>query len=91
MRESKFQLRDDVRYRVVGDEAVVVRQKAAEVIALNDVGARVLELMSETKGIAEIVDTLAREYDVDRPTLERDVESFIGEIVEAGILEERSS
>ena len=91
MREPRFRLRDDVRYRVVGDEAVVVRQKAAEVIALNDVGARVLELMSDTKGIAEVVDTLAREYDVDRAMLEIDVESFVGEIVEAGILEERPS
>jgi hypothetical protein len=91
MRDSRFRLREDVRFRVVGQEAVVVRQEAAEVIALNQVGARVLELLSDTKGIDEIVDTLIREYDVERSTLERDVEGFVGEIVEAGILEEQES
>lgn len=89
MHESKFRLREDVRYRVVGNEAVVVRQEAAEVIALNDVGARVLELMSDERCIAEIVEALIGVYDVDRSTLESDVETFVGEIVEAGILEER--
>jgi hypothetical protein len=91
MRDSRFRLREDVRYRVVGQEAVVVRQEAAEVIALNEVGARVLELLSDANGIAEVVDTLVLEFDVDRSVLERDVESFLGEIVEAGILEERPS
>jgi hypothetical protein len=91
MRDSRFRLREDVRYRIVGQEAVVVRQEAAEVIALNEVGARVLELLSDAKGIDEVVDTLIREFDVDRSVLERDVESFLGEIVEAGILEEHES
>ncbi len=91
MHESKFRLREDVRYRVVGNEAVVVRQEAAEVVALNAVGARVLELMSDERSIDEVVNALISEYDVDRPTLESDVETFVGEIVEAGILEERLS
>ena len=90
MSDTKFGLREDVRYRVIGEEAVVVRQEAAEVIALNGVGARVLELLSAERSVREIVEALENEYEVDRPTLESDVTTFVQEIVEAGILEERS-
>lgn len=80
--------KDDVRYRVVGDEAVVVRQDAAEVLALNDVGARVLELLDAESTLAQVIETLGREYDVSREELELDVENFVTSIRDAGIVEE---
>jgi hypothetical protein len=80
--------RDDVRYRVVGDEAVVVRQQAAEVIALNDVGARVLELIDASRSVRQLIETMSSEYDVDHDELARDVESFVTAIHDAGIVEE---
>lgn len=80
--------RDDVRYRIVGDEAVVVRQNAAEVIALNDVGARVLELIDASRSVGQLIETMSSEYDVDRDTLVRDVESFVAAMHEAGIVED---
>ena len=80
--------RDDVRYRVVGDEAVVVRQDAAEVIALNDVGARVLELIDASTTVTQLIDTMASEYDVARDELTRDVEQFVAAMQDAGIVED---
>lgn len=79
---------DDVRYRVVGDEAVVVRQNAAEVLALNDVGARVLELIDAKRTVAQMIDTMSNEYDVDRDELSRDVEHFVTALHEAGVIED---
>ena len=83
--------RDDVRYRIVGDEAVVVRQNDAEVIAVNDVGARVLELIDATNTVAQVIEKMSREYDVDRDELARDVETFVTTISEAGIVEDVQS
>ena len=80
--------KDDVRYRVVGEEAVVVRQAAAEVIALNDVGARILELVDANQTVGELIDTMENEYDVPREELTRDVEHFIDAMRDAGIVEE---
>lgn len=90
MRNSELVLKhkDDVRYRIVGDEAVVVRQDAAEVLALNDVGARVLELLDAHNTLADVVEALRREYDVSSEELERDVESFVVAMRDAGIVEE---
>lgn len=80
--------RDDVRYRVVGEEAVVVRQDAAEVLALNDVGARILELIDAKSTVGQLIETMSTEYEVDREELVRDVESFVAAIHDAGIIEE---
>lgn len=80
--------RDDVRYRVVGDEAVVVRQNAAEVLAVNDVGARILELIDAKTNLAQVVDTMSTEYEVARDVLVVDVENFVAAMHDAGIVEE---
>lgn len=93
MRDPELVLKhkDDVRYRIVGEEAVVVRQDAAEVLALNDVGARVLELLDAHNTLADVVETMRREYDVSSEELERDVESFVMAMQDAGIVEEVDS
>jgi len=80
--------KDDVRYRVVGDEAVVVRQSAAEVLALNDVGARILELIDAESTVSQVIETMSSEYDVERDELAQDVENFVAAIHDAGIVEE---
>jgi hypothetical protein len=81
-----FKPRRDVRFRVVGDEGVVVRQESAEVIAVNGVGASLLSLL-DGRNVAGVVDGLLAEYDVERESLRRDVERFLLELREAGVVE----
>jgi len=82
--------KDDVRYRIVGDEGVAIRQSAAEVLALNDVGARMLELIDSEISLGALMDAMLDEYDVDREELSRDVERFVAQMNEAGLVEEVS-
>jgi hypothetical protein len=81
-----WQLAADVRYRLVLDEAVVVRQEAAEVVGLNRVGARILELIAEGKSEEEMVAVLAAEHEVDVPVLRADVGEFVQELLAAGVI-----
>jgi hypothetical protein len=82
-----FRTRDDARYRNIGGEGIVVRQAAGEVLVLNEVGVRVLDLLATGKPVAGIVAALGSEYDVDAATLERDVLDYVQELVDAGIIE----
>ena len=77
----------DIRYRRIDGEAVVVRQRAAEVLVMNEVAARLLDLADGRANVGAWVDALAREYDVDRETLERDVLTFAAELAAEGMLE----
>lgn len=83
-----FRHRPDLRYRLIDGEAVVVRQEAAEVLALNGVGARVLELLDGRRTVGEVVDRLYGEFEVDRAELERDVARFVAELATIGVTEE---
>ena len=77
----------DVRYRVIDDEGVVVRQGAGEVLVLNDLGTRILALADGATPVSGWIEVLLAEYEVERPQLERDVIAFAAELVEQGLLE----
>jgi hypothetical protein len=77
----------DIRFRVVDREAVVVRQRSAEVLVMSEVAARMLSLADGVHPVAHWLDVLAGELDVDRATLESDVLGFASELAAEGILE----
>jgi hypothetical protein len=79
--------RADVRFRVIDDEGVVVRQSAGEVLVLNDLGTRILAMADGLAPVARWIDALLGDFDVERPQLERDVLVFAAELVEQGLLE----
>jgi len=79
----------DVRFRAVGGEGVVVRQDAAEVMVLNGVAVRVLELLDGVRSVTVLLDDLEREYEVERADLEREVTAYLGELLDAGVIRDR--
>jgi len=81
----------DIRYRRIDGEAVVVRQRAAEVLVMNEVAARILDLADGRATVDAWVDVLAGEFAVDRDTLARDVLAFAGELAAEGMLEKVGS
>jgi hypothetical protein len=80
--------RADVRFRVIGDEGVVVLQEEAEVIALNEVGASIFSLLDARRSLGEVLEALLDEYDVDRESLASDLSTFVSELRDVGIVEE---
>ena len=86
--EELFKLCADVRYRIIGKEAVIVRLKVGKVLALNEVGARILQLIDGDWRLGEIVATVEQEYEVGADELEADVCRLVEELLGAGIVEE---
>ncbi len=82
-----FKARSDVRYRTVFDEGIVVRQRAAEVLVVNSVGARILELLREQSNAEDLVTRLSAEFEVERSELEADVRTFLDELTAAEVVE----
>ena len=77
----------DIRHRRIDGEAVVVRQRAAEVLVMNEVAARLLDLADGRATVGAWIDVLAGEYDVDREMLQRDVLAFAADLTAEGMLE----
>jgi hypothetical protein len=84
---TSFKVSPDIRYRVIDDEAVVVRQSEGDVLVLNQVAARVLQLVGEGLSPTEISDRVVAEYDGIEAQIREDVESFFGELEELNVIE----
>jgi predicted transcriptional regulator len=65
---------------------VLVHLATNQIFELNDTGARVWELLHEGVAGDALVDRLAAEFEVDSSTVQTEIESLLGELVEAGLM-----
>lgn len=77
---------ENVAYRIVQREAVAVDLVGHEVLALNEVAARFLDLIAHGATALAAVDVIEGEYEVERAVLEADILALIDELVELGVL-----
>lgn len=83
----EFRIAPDVRYRIIDDEAVVVRQREGDILVFNQVAARVVQLVGEGFDVQQIGDRLVSEFDAPEATIRQDAESFFGELENLRVIE----
>lgn len=86
--QSHFRPRSDVRFRLLHPDAVVLRQEDAEVLVLNEVGGRTLELLAAGRSLGEAADALVEEFAVEPDVVAADLAEFVAELLEARVIEE---
>jgi hypothetical protein len=72
----------DVMFRIVGDESVLLNLKSEAYLGLDPVGTRMWTLLTESDSIQSAYEALLDEYEVDGQQLRRDLEDFVGKLVE---------
>jgi hypothetical protein len=80
-------IRPDVVFRQLDEEAVLLDLKSGKYFGLNEVGTRIWQLVAEGRPLAEILETLDREYAAERGVLERDLLEVARELCARGLLE----
>ena len=90
MSEAVFPRRHpDTAFRQIGDEGgLVVLPGKAEVKVLNPVGIAVYALLDGTRDVDALARAVAETFDVDSDTARRDVEAFLDDLRQAGMIEE---
>lgn len=73
----------------LSEEAVVLNLRDGVYYGLDAVGARIWELLSEPRAVAEVRDTLVAEYEVDRERCEQDLITLVSDLAENGLVEVR--
>lgn len=76
-----------VAWRKVADEAVILNTETAAYYSLDGVGLRIWELIGEKRPLAEIVSTLACEYDAPAKTLLKDAEALVARLRKESLVE----
>lgn len=82
---------EDVLFRELDDEAVLLNLKTGVYFGLNPLGTRIWQLIVTERALCRVLDAMLLEYDVERSVLETDLlelgrqlcSSGLGEIVHA--------
>lgn len=61
-------------------EMIVLDTESGQYYGLNEVGARILQLVEEPRRVSDVVASLQEEYDVDHDRLEQDSLEFLTEL-----------
>lgn len=76
----------EVMARQVGDETVILDLASGNYFGLDPVGARIWQLISEGKTLADTCEVLLGEYEVAREDLERDLIRLVQELQSRGLV-----
>lgn len=87
MSDTVVALKEDIRYRIIGAEGVIVRQNAGEVIVVNEIGASIVAAIDGKTSVDVLIDKIHDAYDVDKEQAAQDVLAFLDEIVKVGVAE----
>ena len=73
--------------RLVGDEAVLLDLKTERYLGLDNVSARIWQVLTEGGSVQSAYETLLAEFDVDPERLRTDLEEFVQELLQLGLVE----
>lgn len=86
MNQGRFTVPVDVVARTVGDETVILHLASGTYFGLDPVGARIWQLVTEGRSLADVCNTMAAEFDVERPALDADVSELVQKLQTKGLL-----
>jgi Coenzyme PQQ synthesis protein D (PqqD) len=76
---------DDVLFRELDGEAVLLNLKTGTYFGLNPVATRMWQVIAEQHSLARVLETLADEYEVDRQGLEHDLLELARQLCAGGL------
>lgn len=86
-------IRDEVVFREVGGETVLLNLKTGTYFGLDPVGTRVWQLLGNHGSLAQVLEVMLGEYDIDLECLEHDLLELCSQLCANGLgeLASRSS
>ena len=86
MRDRVIEISDQVIFKPVGDEMVLLDFRSGMYYGLDPIGVRIWQLLAAHESLDAILDTVTAEYDVTREDLERDLTALLDELERRGLI-----
>jgi hypothetical protein len=84
---DRVQIPDEVLISKLQEESVILNLDNERYFGLDDVGTRILSVLTTSDSIEAAYQTLVNEYDVDGPVLRQDLLQLVEELVRQGIIQ----
>ena len=82
----KLKIPDDVVFRILGGEAVLLNLATGTYFGLDEVGTRMWQLMSEHGSTDKVVEAMLEEYEVEESVLQSDVDKLVKDFSDNGLV-----
>ncbi|KPK40700.1 MAG: hypothetical protein AMJ78_06935 [Omnitrophica WOR_2 bacterium SM23_29] len=84
--ENKFIRNDDIAWRIIDGEALVVSPKSSLIYPLNEVATRIWELLDGKRTVFDISSIICDEFEGDTAVIQKDVVDFIQDLLKGGLI-----
>jgi Coenzyme PQQ synthesis protein D (PqqD). len=85
--EDRVKLPDDVLISSLQEESVILNLDTERYFGLDDVGSRMLTVLTTSTSIEAAYNSLREEYEVDDDVLKQDLLALVDQLVEQGLIE----
>lgn len=82
----RYRIPEDVVFREVGGEAVLLNLATGTYFGLDGVGTEIWNLLAREGTIDGVTNALLAGYDIEEPRLRLDIEQFIQQLTQKGLL-----
>jgi hypothetical protein len=86
MLPSRVEMTDRAVWQTVGDEVILLSLEKGHYFTLDDVGSRMWDALLKSPDVESARLSLLEQFDVDEPTLQRDLVELIDKLSAAGVL-----
>jgi hypothetical protein len=84
---DRVKVPDDVLISGLQNESVILNLDSERYFGLDEVGTRMMSVLTSADSIQAAYETLLEEYDVESEVLRKDLTSIIEQMVEQGLVE----
>jgi hypothetical protein len=84
--ETRVEVQDGIAERVIDGRTFLVTTADNYLHRLNEVGTHIWALLHDRRTVGEIIDSIVKEYEVDREVAERDCYAFLQALRDKGIV-----
>ena len=85
MVNENYKLVDDIKWKVIGTESMILLPEKGEFYKINDIGTEIISGIHDEKGKQDIIDGICEKYDVDNETASNDFDEFIEGLKKRGV------
>ena len=84
----RFTIPEDVLFRQVGDEAILLNLETEFYYSLDEVGARMWSVLASTGSLDAVESAVVEEYDAPAERVRQDLDKLVSDLVQHGLLEQ---
>lgn len=85
--DRRVRVSDDVVFRELEGEAVLLNLASGMYFGLDAIGTRVWQLLGEHQTLQAVFDHMLQEFEVDDPTLRSDLVALVDRLMEHGLVQ----